>query len=425
MPTWSPERSTINQKVQIGAESTSALGTAVAASKSLGCFDFQFGTSVDLAEYAPTGHKYTSIQNLNEEWVDGTMGGDMDYNGLIYPLASAMGSITPTAHGSSATAKDWIFVPPLTGSIVPQTYTFQQGDSTRAHQLSYGLFTQFGYTFDRKTTKVSGKILGQQLTDGITMTASPTTVALKPVVPGQINVYMDPAQAALGTTQLTKVISGAYTMDTIYGPAWFVNRANSSYSAHVDMQPKCTFKLILEADATGMALLGYMRAGTTYYVRVEALGSVIDNLQTVSLGAASAGTFTLTYKGQTTSAIAYNATASAVQTALQALSTVGAGNATVTGNTSGPYTVQFTGTLANDTTALTGNGTGLTGGTFAITQSQNTHAMVHDMAVKVGKPDPYSDSSGIYAIGFECTIAEDSTWGKAQQITVTNLLSTL
>jgi hypothetical protein len=58
---------------------------------------------------------------------------------------------------------------------------------------------------------------------------------------------------------------------------------------------------------------------------------------TVYLTAAS-GTFRLGYAGQLTSAIAYNATAATVRTALEALSTIGAGNVTVTGNP-GTWTV--------------------------------------------------------------------------------------
>lgn len=56
------------------------------------------------------------------------------------------------------------------------------------------------------------------------------------------------------------------------------------------------------------------------------------------------GTYTLTFEGQTTGAIAYNASASAVQTALNALSTVTArGGVTVTGsyNSANGFTVTF------------------------------------------------------------------------------------
>lgn len=73
-------------------------------------------------------------------------------------------------------------------------------------------------------------------------------------------------------------------------------------------------------------------------------------VQTVTLtGAPTGGTFTLSLSGQTTSALAYNATAAQVQTALAALSTVGAGNVLVTGGYGQfgtPFRVQFVGARA-------------------------------------------------------------------------------
>jgi hypothetical protein len=75
--------------------------------------------------------------------------------------------------------------------------------------------------------------------------------------------------------------------------------------------------------------------------------SAVNEIQTVTItGTPTGGTFTLSYKGQTTTAIAYNAAAAAVQAALQALSTIGSGNATVSGSAGGPYTVTFVGALA-------------------------------------------------------------------------------
>lgn len=85
-------------------------------------------------------------------------------------------------------------------------------------------------------------------------------------------------------------------------------------------------------------------------------------------GTASAGTFTLTYMAQTTSAIPYNATAGAVQTALGNLSTVGQGNIQVTGGPfpATPLIVQFTGALSPGAQTLTGSGASLTGSTPAL-----------------------------------------------------------
>jgi hypothetical protein len=82
-------------------------------------------------------------------------------------------------------------------------------------------------------------------------------------------------------------------------------------------------------------------------------------------GIPTGGTFTLTYSGQTTAAIAYNATAAAVQSALEALSNIAPGDVTVTGGPGPgtPYDVAFGGAYAGtDVTQMTAAGS-FTGGT--------------------------------------------------------------
>jgi hypothetical protein len=425
---FTPEITTINQVVNIGAESTSALGTNVAASKRLLCFDWTFGIAADVKMYRPTGHKYSTVQEENIEWMDLTLGGAMDYNGVLYPLGGAMGSTTPAAHGASLVAKDWVFTPPITTpSIVPQTYTIEQGDSIRAHKLNYGLFTQYGFKMSRKDTSIVGKAIGQAIQDNITLTSNPTAVALAPIVGKHVNIYLDSTSANLGVTQELRSFNLDYSFDNIYSPFYPLNRANLSYTGHVDLAPKTAMKLLVEADANGMGNLIYLQNGMSQFMRINAQGGVIDNNQTVSLGTPSAGTFSLTYKGQTASGLAYNITSSALATALQGLSTIGATGCTVAGgpgNTT-PFVVTFTGALASDTTAMTGSGAGLTGGTFLITQTQVYNTYQHDMALKVSKTNPFKDEQGIYAIEWEFEIVEDATWGKAQTVTVTNLLTAL
>ena len=106
--------------------------------------------------------------------------------------------------------------------------------------------------------------------------------------------------------------------------------------------------------------------------------ALLNEQQTVRpqrfFGTVTGGTFTLTFSGQTTDSIPYNATPGEIQTALEGLSNVNVGDVAITspnpgGGSSlgGPYTVEFTGAFAGtNVPAMTGNGTGLTGtGTFA------------------------------------------------------------
>lgn len=80
-------------------------------------------------------------------------------------------------------------------------------------------------------------------------------------------------------------------------------------------------------------------------------------------GAVTGGTFTLTFNGQTTSALNHNATRGQIETALEGLSNIGAGNVNVTGGAlpGSPVVVEFLGVLANtDVSRLIVDGTALT-----------------------------------------------------------------
>lgn len=82
----------------------------------------------------------------------------------------------------------------------------------------------------------------------------------------------------------------------------------------------------------------------------------------------TAGTYTLTHSGNTTAGIAFGATPATVQTALEGLASIGAGQVVVSLTTAGPttatantvYTIEFRGLLAGQAVTLTGTFTGLT-----------------------------------------------------------------
>lgn len=87
----------------------------------------------------------------------------------------------------------------------------------------------------------------------------------------------------------------------------------------------------------------------------------VNEVQTITKvisGATNPGSFSLTFKGQTTSRILQTDTAATVQAKLQALSTIGAGNVTVTDGTITPtsrqWVVTFTGALAQTDVPLLG-----------------------------------------------------------------------
>ncbi|MCE5339760.1 MAG: flagellar hook-basal body complex protein [Planctomycetaceae bacterium] len=101
--------------------------------------------------------------------------------------------------------------------------------------------------------------------------------------------------------------------------------------------------------------------------------AAVSEVQTVTLGTApnnvpDGGTFTLTYGGETTAAIDWDATAGEIQTALEALSTVSAGDITVSGSMASGVTFTFDDTLG-DAGLLTMDSSALLDGASVITNS--------------------------------------------------------
>lgn len=110
---------------------------------------------------------------------------------------------------------------------------------------------------------------------------------------------------------------------------------------------------------------------------IKTNGTATNEAQTITVtGTPTGGSFALSFKGAVTTPIAYNGSASDVQTALQGLSTIGAGNVTCTG---GPFpgtavVCTFAGTLASTNTPQITAGGGLTGGTSPVATVTTTTA---------------------------------------------------
>ena len=90
-----------------------------------------------------------------------------------------------------------------------------------------------------------------------------------------------------------------------------------------------------------------------------------DEVQTLTVGGSGLESFTITYSGQTTAAIAADATAGDVQAALEALSNIAPGDVKVSGSAGGPWSVLFQGALADTNVASVT--TTPTGGTGTVT----------------------------------------------------------
>lgn len=143
-----------------------------------------------------------------------------------------------------------------------------------------------------------------------------------------------------------------------------------TYSATANGELNFTASLSDASDVTLTGALTYANLESLFMLGTQALTvhvNGVNEVQTITFtGTVSGGTYTLTYSGQTTGSIAYNATASDVKTALEALSNIGVNDVSVTGGpggTGGVFTVTFRNALAATNVAQLTSATGsLTGG---------------------------------------------------------------
>lgn len=131
---------------------------------------------------------------------------------------------------------------------------------------------------------------------------------------------------------------------------------------------------IFSLMACAILMLGGMPAhaqsGGVITAKTFSAPAVNDVEQVQEAPNTTGGTFTLTFGGDTTAALAYNASAATVQAALQGLASIGGGNATVTVYESGIYAVTFAGSLGGALQPLLTGTPSLTGGSNTLTISQ-------------------------------------------------------
>jgi hypothetical protein len=215
----------------------------------------------------------------------------------------------------------------------------------------------------------------------------------------------------------------AYGGTTDYASAWgYSGRKTIDFTAEVK----------ISATTKTDVLDVYELAGSTMMERrwrILARGSRLttqNEVQTVSTDA-TGGTFTLAFEGQTTTAIAFDATTGAVQTALRALSTMGL--VTVTG-VAGAWIVTFTGVQASQPQLLmTTNGALLTGGTGNLgvvrtTPGGQLKTLRHDMRVRFNTVNVTNlDGERVYAIAG--IAVKDSALGSDAFTSVLNGVATI
>lgn len=274
------ERATNSQAVTLAVEGTA--GTLATANfYLLNSMGLDVGIQADIMTFRPRGTKYTTIAALGKEWTESGINGIGDYNEIEFPLSSVLTAPTLGTVTTGGTAYTYTIGAAGASSDAPKTFSVYQGEgATRVHRFTYGIVTDFGVSWTRDSIDLSGSMLGRAITDGVSF-PTPSSLALAPILPQHVCVYVEATYAALGTaTAWTRVLSADWTISGKYNPLYVLDCSQTSWVAHVEADPTSQLKLKVEANAQGMGLLDIMRAGTRKYIRIASTGGTVSGTYT-------------------------------------------------------------------------------------------------------------------------------------------------
>lgn len=271
-----PENATVAQGVQVGKEATK--GTAVSASKLLQYTSFDLDPQIDFVAFRPMGSKVNATVLPGKDFTNMSLTGQGSYSELVYVFSSLLHEATPST--VDGTGKSWLYEPANRTEQTRISYTVEQGSSTRAGKATYGQVSGAEITFNRTDgVTLTGTGFAQQYQDNITLSTA-TTIEEAPILPTHLNVYVDTTFASIGTTKLTRDFNAVWRCNDVVGQVWPINSANASYASDVDLVPTVQLELTAECDTQGMAFLTMGRAGTTKYIRLEAISTVLAGATT-------------------------------------------------------------------------------------------------------------------------------------------------
>jgi len=270
-----PEVSSIAQVVQIGVEVTP--GTTVPATKKLVSLSLEPSPDMSVSTFKPAGQKYTTTAILNRESTKIAVSGIPTYDEIIYLLNSVLCAGVITTPATGVTARLHTFAPSSTLPDVVKTYSVEKGDAAKAYKMAYMLFTGFGLDIGKDDVTLSGTAIAKAIVTGGALSVGTTQLALKPIARKHFSLYLNDTYGTIGTTKLARAFTGSIELSDRFAGVYPIDAALAgNYAAHVETDPKLGGKLLVEADAAGDALVASLRVGTTKYLRIEAIGDIIE-----------------------------------------------------------------------------------------------------------------------------------------------------
>jgi hypothetical protein len=332
------DSASVLQRFLIIPESSAGAGPAVTGWKELQSLKLTMAPDPTTDIFKGSGQLFATVAAPNNEIATITGEGQATFTECIYPYAAVIKKVTPTTPGGATNTRRWTFSPSQAAEDTPQTLAILRGTVQRNESAAYGLLTAIQHEFTRnagmKLSGIQGKArrTRDNLAQWLTISGTP----------------------AGGTFDLVTTLADSSTFRTVTDPIAY-NASNS------DIQT--ALNALATIGASGVAVTGagpftVTFSGTETQNRLQAVLELYDNqltggtnptvgivhttpgaspatndVQTLTIsGTPTGGTFRLRLVSCRTAPIAYNAAASAVQSALEAIPCFVSGDVAVSGS---------------------------------------------------------------------------------------------
>lgn len=235
---------------------------------------------------------------------------------------------------------------------------------------------------------VSGANEVQQITPSVATTGGDFTLSFQGATTPPLPYNATAGQVASALQALPTIGAGNVIVSGPSGGAWTIEFTEGLAKTSVDL---------ITANATNLA--GALSVNVTDNFQAAVAGT--NERQSISLSPdPTSGNFRLSYNGATTGPLNHQATALAVQNALRALPTIGAGNVVVTGADGGPWTVEFVEALRSENRAsITVDTSGLVRSGLTVNVADATSASGTNEQQRIALP--FGVTSGDFTLTFD------------------------
>lgn len=254
-------RAYVFQKCQIAQETTH--GTEVAASLRPLSFEVRPRPVPRIQPYTPAGSVAAVAATSAKEYLEFDLEGALGFHDLPFLLGACL-------KGVAVSSGSYTYLPATFGPETIKSLSMQYGSTDRAEKWAYGCISGLTFRFDENQVTIAGEGFGRRITEGATLTATPTD--LPPVLadPEKVDVWIGDDVAGLAL--LPKGVQAEFSIRNRMRPRFSFDSAQPSFLEHVFTRPELSAMVAMDHDATASGLFAKLRAKTPQVLRIKATG---------------------------------------------------------------------------------------------------------------------------------------------------------